>query len=152
MKKCNRCCKWKKIDDFYKQLHHKTSWCRLCILEVRREQYHSNKIKYQQLAAKYRMKNPTAKRNTKLKQAYGFGIEGYEKLLKSQGGVCAGCKLNVILKRKNGKSVAMGVDHCHVTGKARGILCHNCNLGISYAKEDITILKSWIHYIRKYQK
>jgi hypothetical protein len=39
------------------------------------------------------------------------------------------------------------VDHCHVTGKIRGILCYNCNMGLGYFKEDIEIMKLALEYL-----
>lgn len=39
------------------------------------------------------------------------------------------------------------VDHCHVKGHIRGILCQNCNMGIGYFKENVELLKSAIRYL-----
>ena len=42
---------------------------------------------------------------------------------------------------------ANAVDHCHVTGIIRGILCQTCNMGLGYFKEDIELLKSAVRYL-----
>lgn len=151
---CKGCKQEKTVSEFYVRkdpTRAKYQKCKPCILEERRRDYHKDKTKYQEQAKRYRLKNPLAKRNTKLKQAYGIGIEEYEAILKSQGGVCAGCKRNVTWKRC-GKTMPMNIDHCHKTGQIRGILCLHCNRGLGCAEDNIQILKNWINYLEKYQK
>lgn len=41
------------------------------------------------------------------------------------------------------------IDHCHVTGKARGILCRNCNTLLGMAEDDEEILLSAMSYLRE---
>ena len=52
---------------------------------------------------------------------YGLSAEDYNKLLARQNGVYGICK-------RPGRKLC--VDHCHATGKVRGLLCHNCNSGL----------------------
>lgn len=47
----------------------------------------------------------------------------------------------------NGKSLA--VDHCHSSGKFRGILCTNCNLALGLFNDDVEIMKKAIKYLEK---
>lgn len=68
------------------------------------------------------------RRNFQL-QKYGLNIESYNKLLEKQNGMCAICG-----KKETKKSLA--VDHCHQTGKVRGLLCFRCNFGLSYFSEN----------------
>lgn len=58
---------------------------------------------------------------------YGLSEEGYNALLAQQHGRCPTCK------QKFGVPC---VDHCHSTGRVRGLLCHKCNLGIGYFNDD----------------
>ncbi len=55
-------------------------------------------------------------------------IPNYERLLAHQGGVCAVCK-----RPPEGQNLA--VDHCHTTGKIRGLLCKPCNSNLVNALE-----------------
>lgn len=55
-----------------------------------------------------------------LRRTYGIDREQYLRLLASQGGVCAICS-------KNEQKKALHVDHNHVTGAIRGLLCGRCN-------------------------
>src|ERR1700731_4765204 len=59
---------------------------------------------------------------------YNLTIEQYQELLKSQDNKCASCK-KPFLKTPF-------VDHCHRTGKTRGLLCSNCNFGIGQFNDD----------------
>ncbi|MET7975702.1 endonuclease domain-containing protein [Streptomyces mirabilis] len=62
------------------------------------------------------------KRRRGMKSKYGISVEQYEMMLQAQGGVCAICK-----KPPPQGERRMGVDHCHESGRVRGILCHGCN-------------------------
>lgn len=55
---------------------------------------------------------------------YGITLEQYDEMLVAQNGVCAICREEC----KSGRRLS--VDHCHETGKVRGLLCGNCNQGI----------------------
>ena len=83
-------------------------------------------------------------REFKLKKKFGITIDDYNKMLESQNGVCAIC-----LSNKSGGTGVFHVDHDHITGKIRGLLCQRCNtgLGLLYDSEDI-LLKA-ITYLRK---
>jgi Recombination endonuclease VII len=41
------------------------------------------------------------------------------------------------------------VDHCHTTGKIRGLLCGNCNSALGLIKENIPSMENMIAYIKK---
>ena len=74
-------------------------------------------------------------RNTFLKMEYGITVDDYEKLLETQNGVCAICQQppNNNPKRRQPRvrpQRLLVVDHCHETGKVRGLLCNRCNTGL----------------------
>lgn len=62
---------------------------------------------------------------------------------KSTEKVCEICKKT---SKENGKALA--IDHCHTTGKIRGILCQKCNLGIGFLKDNIQFMKKAIKYLK----
>ena len=43
------------------------------------------------------------------------------------------------------------VDHCHKTGKIRGLLCSNCNKGIGLLGDSILILEAAVEYLKNYE-
>jgi len=43
------------------------------------------------------------------------------------------------------------LDHCHKTGRIRGVLCNNCNTGLGKFYDDIELLKTAINYLQKFQ-
>ena len=72
---------------------------------------------------------------------YGIELSEYTNMVAQQNGCCAVCKQ--IEER-------LCVDHCHNTGKVRGLLCRRCNAGIGMLKDDVAILIEAITYLRKY--
>ena len=72
---------------------------------------------------------------------YGLTPEQYIDLFEAQGGVCAIC----------GSPDTAGknwhIDHCHKTGKTRGILCQGCNLGLGNFRDDVDRLHLAVAYL-----
>lgn len=50
-------------------------------------------------------------------------------------------------KEKSRTKINLTVDHCHKTGKIRGLLCHSCNVVLGLLKEDINRIKNIINYL-----
>jgi hypothetical protein len=78
-------------------------------------------------------------------RTYGLTVASYQKLLLSQGGVCAVCCANLTALPKR----HVHIDHNHVTKKVRGILCHNCNLGLGHFKDAPYLLVLAASYLRR---
>lgn len=57
------------------------------------------------------------------------------------------CDICGTSKDENKKGLA--VDHCHKTGKIRGLLCGNCNNGIGRFKDNIQILENAVKYLKE---
>lgn len=76
------------------------------------------------MRAGWRGQNPEASWKSSLAK-YGLGIADYVALLDSQGGVCAICGSPPQNNR-------LAVDHDHVTGDVRGLLCSPCNRHVGY--------------------
>ena len=73
------------------------------------------------------------RRNARLKHRYGITAAEYDAMYAKQKGCCAICGKHA----EAGSSPAhwknkLAVDHCHDTGKVRGLLCNDCNAGIGH--------------------
>lgn len=88
--------------------------------------------------------NPRKERNFYLKKKYGITADDYDTMEAAQGGKCAICGGNQTKRYKN-----FSVDHCHITGKVRGLLCSPCNKALGSFKDDVDILKTAINYLIK---
>ena len=86
-----------------------------------------------------------------MKKTYGITLEDYNLMLERQNGRCAICNGQEIFRGK-GKIHNLSVDHCHASGKVRGLLCRNCNQVIGTFKEDIQRFKNAIKYLNKQTK
>ena len=101
-----------------------------------------NRDKKKESALNWMRRNPKKVKNAYLLREYGISHKEYNILVKNQNNLCAIC-----IKEELGKSLA--VDHCHKTGKIRGLLCSDCNRAIGMLKDDITILRNAIEYLSK---
>jgi len=87
-----------------------------------------------------------------LKKKFGMGSGEYEKLLESQGGVCAICgNKETRPDHNNGKPRRLAVDHNHKTGKVRSLLCSNCNIAIGLLGDSTDTIKSAMEYLEAHK-
>jgi hypothetical protein len=77
---------------------------------------------------------------------YGLNIQQYEDLAQEQNNQCALCGVDPSDKRHNGRG-RLAVDHCHVTGRVRGLLCTTCNIGLGKFEDNISLLSKAIEYL-----
>jgi hypothetical protein len=88
-------------------------------------------------------------RNNNLQKRYGITEEIYRKMYEDQKGCCAICtKHTSAVFSKGAEGFELCVDHCHETGKVRGLLCENCNTGIGKLNDDVKLLESAIKYLK----
>ena len=114
-----------------------------------RKDYFKVKNREWELANPDRVKAKTAKRTKyvqslpypqQILQKYGLSPEGYMELLRVQDNKCAICGSEPTRFR-------LSVDHCHKTGKVRGLLCSSCNRGLGYLKDDQETVKKALQYL-----
>jgi hypothetical protein len=89
-------------------------------------------------------------RGTMLKKQYGLTLEDYNSLLSGQEGVCAICG-RTETQRSNSRGTIdhLRVDHCHTTGRVRGLLCSQCNFGLGNFRDKLGLLISATSYLLK---
>lgn len=96
--------------------------------------------KYQR---EWRKRNSEKSRGYDLQRTYGISLTEYNQLLDNQNGVCAICKQTESVSRYTN----LAVDHCHATGKVRGLLCATCNRALGMFRDDRSILQNAIDYL-----
>lgn len=82
-------------------------------------------------------------RNGEYLRRYGISLEVYETMLSAQGGVCAACGNKPLPAR------VLCVDHCHDTGRVRGLLCDPCNKASGLVRDDPTRLRAIADYLEQ---
>ncbi len=114
--------------------------CRDCACRIKRERYlrrgYSEKSK--EYSRRRRLRNPMEDRF----REYGMTLEKYNQMLENQQGKCAICGGG-----REKQKYSFSVDHCHATGKIRGILCSNCNAGLGFFKDNPQSLTNAITYL-----
>ncbi len=127
VKYCGKCEKERPIKDFAKNTAKKDGLqerCREC------RATHYSKTGYAKKAYKNR-----------LIRKYNVTVEFIENLEVQQKGLCAIC---------SGKNKSLVIDHCHSTGKVRGLLCTTCNTSLGLLKEKEENFLSAISYLKKH--
>jgi len=161
MKKCNKCGIEKTFSEFYKNCRNKDGFecvCKVCTNLRNKEWRNQNKEKRNESHKKWRSKNPDANKNSKrryYKKHYkrerhrswerqgilNFSYEDYETLLESQNNCCLICGVSEETLNR-----PLAVDHCHTTGRVRGLLCDKCNfrVGVIESIENLGIYTKYI--------
>jgi hypothetical protein len=83
-------------------------------------------------------------KNDDLKKKFDITLDEYDIMLFQQDGKCKICGIHHTKCKKS-----LAVDHCHTTGKVRGLLCTHCNMLLGYAQDNINTLKSAIKYLKQ---
>lgn len=107
------------------------SWCKPCSFEARKKSIAKKPEYYKRV-----------QKNKHLVAKYGLSLDQFESMLEQQP-LCAICG------NKFDDSNPARVDHCHATERVRGLLCHNCNVGLGHFMDDSAILRLAIKYLEE---
>ncbi len=94
---------------------------------------------------KWQAKNARAAWALQLSQ-YGITPEQYDSMLAAQGGHCAICPRT---QQENVKRRRLAVDHDHVTGRVRGLLCYRCNVAIGHLDDEPARARAAAEYLER---
>lgn len=84
-------------------------------------------------------------REAHLRRKFGMTLDEYDALLKKQNNACAICKK----QQAHRPGTNLPIDHCHTTGKVRGLLCDFCNQGIGSLMDSPELLRVAADYLEK---
>lgn len=136
-KSCSRCKMIKPYEDFSTHPRYKSgrqSNCRKCSNENNRIWGAANRDKKRLSELKFRVKS------------FGLTLEELNDRIVKQDNKCAICKNS----QPDGKMLA--IDHDHITGQVRDLLCSFCNTGLGLFRDNEAYLKKAAKYIKKHSK
>jgi hypothetical protein len=87
---------------------------------------------------------------SKLRRLYGLTVDDYYRLLAAQGGGCGVCGSLTPGGRayKRRRKTAFSVDHCHTTGRVRGLLCDSCNRALGLIGDNPRTAAKMAEYLK----
>jgi endogenous inhibitor of DNA gyrase (YacG/DUF329 family) len=121
---------------------------KLCSDKCKHDSWYSkeeNRIAKHKRSLTWLSRNPDRNHAKKLKHLYKMTIEQYKSMESDQNGVCKICKRVCPSGRK------LSVDHCHISGKIRGLLCMKCNKGLGSFEDNMENMKIAIQYLEEHK-
>jgi len=144
-KQCTKCGETKPVEAFSRasqKRHGRDSHCKQCRADYQREYRRKNPQRNRDSSKRWRDANKARYQKHNRKQGlkkYGLDQEAFDKLLREQDGRCAICR--------KASDRTLHVDHDHVTGKVRGLLCTRCNPGLGYFQDDPALCRAAADYL-----
>lgn len=159
-KVCSRCKERKPVSNFTPRsdrVNQRHSFCKPCQRAYVRERKANNgaQQRYYQRHKERILSDPKRRRAHKdnwLWTRYRIRLVDAERLVEEQNGLCAICKqvpVAIVGQYGVGRGNGSHVDHDHVTGAVRGILCLQCNFLLGYAHDDVLVLENAIRYLKE---
>lgn len=134
VKFCGRCKSTLPITAFGKNVAKKDGLqerCRKCVSAHYKSTKHKRIKPTKEQKRKYRITH------------YGLTLEQYTRILETQNNACAICKSS------DWQRDSPSIDHCHSTGKVRGLLCNTCNRALGMFKDSAELLEEAAAYVRR---
>lgn len=119
------------------------SYCKSCQSAFAKawRRTHAEELKVKR-ANRWKNTESDVKADRRLRARYGITLADYEAMLIEQDGACKICQQKPVRMR-------LSVDHCHATGKVRGLLCERCNSLLGRVRDDAGVLERAAEYLRK---
>jgi hypothetical protein len=124
LRRCPDCGVVKPVEDFPRSGDRRATYCKPC-----------HNARGQQ--SRVRLHGST--RHYHLRRRYGLGVDEVEAMVEAQGGRCAVCR----------ERPAEHVDHDHLTGTVRGVLCFSCNGGLGLFRDQADVMRKAIDYLER---
>lgn len=145
-KECRTCEQVKPVIEFYRNpvgfTGHRPD-CKLCYSEKRRAAYEAGD----------KGRNRDTVYEQVLKRDYGITLAEYNVMLRKQAHRCAVCrKPETVRSKRTGALRRLSVDHDHVTGEVRGLLCQRCNVLVWALEDNHTSLAAIAAYIEDFRE
>jgi len=102
------------------------------VKEHKRRHYHKFKDKYL-----------TIERDRQYRARYGITLADYDRMLLDQNGKCKICAAD----KAGNVGQCFAVDHCHATGKVRGLLCIKCNARLGWFEKHSDAVSAYLEAV-----
>ncbi len=165
-KSCSRCGETKPLSAFPKSIRHR-SMCKACRSRASIQYQRDNRAEVRTRHKRWRDANPEVwkahnraalaridpdKRRAQREKAkdryierkYGITRAQWDAMREAQNGVCAICRV----PGRTGRHSKLVVDHCHETGRIRGLLCGPCNVALGIFGDTTEALERVLRYVR----
>lgn len=135
MKKCTKCKEEKEFTEYVKDKRSSDGLYNIC-KPCKKKHYPCKSLPYEVRRAKH------------LKEKYNMTLQDYSKLSEEQKGKCKICNKEETTIHNILRTIKpLTVDHCHTTGKVRGLLCDSCNRALGYFKDNPIALRKAADYL-----
>lgn len=114
-------------------------------LAMQRSWRQRNKRRFLDTVQRYRKNHPEKTRQWAVKHIYGLTPE-QDTALGMRCHIC-GMETTICSGKKGGGRTKRTIDHDHVTGKIRGVLCGLCNAGLGHFRDNPRLLMLAIEYL-----
>lgn len=145
VKRCSECRIMRPITEFVRSRYGKGGRhhaCKHCTYP-KREAYEKTAKDKINVARRLRYwRDPEKARDTQIRWSRKVGKGVYQRLLERQGNGCAICG-----RTDNPGKSRLAIDHCHKSGKIRGLLCTCCNQAIGQMKDSPELLRKAAAYL-----
>lgn len=154
-KTCPQCGESLGIEEFYKAASNADglyTQCKTCVKRKHSEyRKHNRKVVNERERRRWQNKSEEEKqaanekgRERRLQRVYGISTKQYSELLKKQNHRCAICE-----KHQDDEKQRFAVDHNHITGEIRGLLCYYCNHRVVGKHRDGVLLRKIADYVEQ---
>lgn len=140
-KRCPRCREVKPFSEFGTATSNqgttrKAGFCKACFNEYQFQRRDRDRERFNNAGLKFHL--------IRACKTAGITLAQYQRALEDQMGLCKICHQ----PQRSGYHTRLSIDHDHVTGKFRGLLCSSCNSGLGHFGDDLALLEEAIQYLR----
>jgi hypothetical protein len=125
-------------------------YCRDCRIAATKNHHERDESKKMHKKWYQDVYEPIAKNAYYLKR-YNISFDQYTEMNEKQNSLCLICNQPESVSTRKDKTVHLHVDHCHKTGKVRGLLCRMCNTALGSLRHSPELLTKASEYLKSHQ-
>lgn len=144
MRCCTRCKLSKSLDKFYQNRNYADGyhrWCKECFLEDGAFRDKQNPERRKEYKRRYNRKHREELRYKRIFKVYGMPRDEWERRKRDQNNCCKLC---------NSSERPLVVDHCHISGKVRGLICNRCNRALGLFGDNVEGVQNALKYLKDF--